>query len=110
MSSTQAVLRSWSQDGRLYAVLAAAGFSMKAVFVKLGYAAAPVDALTLLALRMGFALPLFLWLAWLARDRDAEPLSVKDGLHIAVLGFLGYYLSSLLTSMAWKPSRPGWNG
>ena len=69
MSSTQAVLRSWSQDGRLYAVLAAAGFSMKAVFVKLGYAAAPVDALTLLALRMGFALPLFLWLAWLARDR-----------------------------------------
>lgn len=95
MSSTQAVLRSWSQDGRLYAVLAAAGFSMKAVFVKLGYAAAPVDALTLLALRMGFALPLFLWLAWLARDRTAEPLSVKDGLHIAVLGFLGYYLSSL---------------
>jgi drug/metabolite transporter (DMT)-like permease len=95
MSPTQVRLRSWAQDGRLYAVLAAAGFSMKAVFVKLGYAAAPVDALTLLALRMGFALPLFLWLAWLARDRDPEPLSLKDGIHVAVLGFLGYYLSSL---------------
>ncbi len=95
MSPTQVRLRSWSQDGRLYAVLAAAGFSMKAVFVKLGYAAAPVDALTLLALRMGFALPLFLWLAWLARDPKAAPLSLKDGAHIALLGFLGYYLSSL---------------
>ena len=95
MSPTQHRLRRWSQDGRLYAVLAATGFSMKAVFVKLGYAAAPVDALTLLALRMGFALPLFLWLAWLARDPDAAPLSLKDGVHIVILGFLGYYLSSL---------------
>ena len=95
MSPTQVRLRRWSQDGRLYAVLAATGFSMKAVFVKLGYAAAPVDALTLLALRMGFALPLFLWLAWLARDPDAAPLSLRDGAHVVLLGFLGYYLSSL---------------
>ena len=95
MSPTQVRLRRWSQDGRLYAVLAATGFSMKAVFVKLGYAAAPVDALTLLSLRMGFALPLFLWLAWLARDHAAAPLSFKDGVHIVILGFLGYYLSSL---------------
>lgn len=93
MSSNR--LRRWSQDGRQYAVLAATGFSMKAVFVKLGYAAAPVDALTLLAMRMGFALPLFLWLAWLARDPDAAPLLLKDGVQIVILGFLGYYLSSL---------------
>lgn len=88
-------LRRWAQDGRLYAVLAALGFSMKAIFVKLGYAAAPVDALTLLTLRMGLALPLFVWLAWLARDPAARPLTFKDGLHIVLLGFLGYYLSSL---------------
>lgn len=87
--------RRWAQDGRLYAILAATGMSMKAVFVKLGYAAAPVDALTLLALRMGFALPLFLGLAWLARDPKATPLTAKDWLHIATLGFFGYYLASL---------------
>ena len=95
MNLSTTLWRQWPRDGRLYAVLAATGFSMKAVFVKLGYAAAPVDALTLLALRMGFALPLFLWLAWLARDPDAAPLSLKDGLRVVMLGFLGYYLASL---------------
>ena len=49
------------QDGRLYAILAAAGFSLKAVFVKLAYLAGPVDALTLLTMRMLLALPLFAW-------------------------------------------------
>jgi drug/metabolite transporter (DMT)-like permease len=88
-------LARWMQDGRFYAVLAAAGFSMKAVFVKLGYAAAPVDALTLLAIRMGCALPLFLWLLWLARDPGADRLGAKDIVRILLLGFSGYYLASL---------------
>jgi len=88
-------LARWMQDGRLYAVLAAAGFSMKAVFVKLGYAAAPVDALTLLAIRMGCALPLFLWLSWLARDTGADRLGARDIGRILLLGFSGYYLASL---------------
>ena len=95
MNLSTAALQGWARDGRLYAVLAALGFSMKAIFVKLGYAAADVDAITLLALRMGFALPLFVWLAWLARNPAAQPLTVRDCLHIALLGFLGYYLSSL---------------
>lgn len=95
MNDDWALLRRWAHDGRLYALLAATGLSMKAVFVKLGYAAAPVDALTMLALRMGFALPLFLWLAWLARDPAAPALTPKDWLHIAALGFFGYYLASL---------------
>lgn len=85
----------WTQDGRFYAVMSAAGFSLKAVFVKLGYAAGPVDALTLLALRMGFALPLFGWLAWRSRDSAQAPLSAMDALRIVALGVLGYYLSSL---------------
>jgi len=42
------------------ALLAALGFSLKAIFVKLAYPYG-VDAITLLALRMGFSLPLFLW-------------------------------------------------
>jgi drug/metabolite transporter (DMT)-like permease len=85
----------WLQDGRLYAVLAAAGFSLKAIFVKLGYAAGPVDALTLLALRMGFALPLFLGLVWLSRKPGQASLSKGDIVRIWLLALSGYYLSSL---------------
>jgi drug/metabolite transporter (DMT)-like permease len=85
----------WTKDGRLYAVLSAAGFSLKAVFVKLGYAAGPVDALTLLTLRMGFALPLFVWLVWLSRNPQQAPLGFMDAFRILLLGMFGYYLSSL---------------
>ncbi len=69
---------------------------MTAVFVKLRYAAAPVEALTLLAIRMGSALPLFLWLLWMARERGAGRLPAKDIGRILLLGFTGYYLASLL--------------
>ncbi|HYC42525.1 MAG TPA: DMT family transporter [Noviherbaspirillum sp.] len=85
----------WLHDGRLYAVLAAAGFSMKAVFVKLAYGTAPVDALTLLAMRMGFALPLFIWLILRTGGEGASRLSGADGVRILMLGCVGYYLSSL---------------
>jgi drug/metabolite transporter (DMT)-like permease len=95
MRRLQLTLQPWLRDGRLYAVLSAAGFSLKAVFVKLGYAAGPVDALTLLALRMGFALPLFAWLVWLSRDQAQTPLGWRDAGRIALLGMFGYYLSSL---------------
>jgi drug/metabolite transporter (DMT)-like permease len=85
----------WSRDGQLYAVLAAGGFSLKAVFVKLAYAAAPVDALMLLALRMGFALPLFLMLIYLSRNPRAAALRRSDIGRVWLLACLGYYLSSL---------------
>ncbi|OCT39939.1 DMT family transporter [Pseudomonas putida] len=83
------------QNGSLYAVLAALGFSFKAIFVKLAYAAGPVDAVTLLALRMGLSLPLFAWLVWASRGSASTPLTLGDGFRVAVLGLLGYYLSSL---------------
>lgn len=89
----------WLDDGWLYALLAAAGFSLKAVFVKLAYAAGPpsaaVDPLTLLALRMGIALPLFGWLIWRSSDGSQAPLSAGDLGRIVLLGCVGYYLSSL---------------
>ncbi|MFC7516162.1 DMT family transporter [Herbaspirillum sp. GCM10030257] len=85
----------WAHDGRLYALLSAAGFSLKAVFVKLAYGAHPVEPITLLALRMAFALPLFLWLIWKSRNLDDLPLSGGDIGRIWVLALLGYYLSSL---------------
>jgi drug/metabolite transporter (DMT)-like permease len=80
------------------AILAALGFSLKAIFVKLAYAvpqAVPVDAVTLLALRMVFALPVFVWVGFHA-SRAMPPLTRRDWLMLATLGLLGYYGASLL--------------
>lgn len=89
--------KTWSAErlGIVFAVLAAFGFSFKAIFVKLAYAAAPVDAVTLLTLRMSFALPIALWAAlWLCRA--APPLNRKDWGWLLALGLLGYYGASIL--------------
>ncbi|QXI45313.1 DMT family transporter [Pseudomonas wayambapalatensis] len=95
MNSLRTSLERHLQNGSLYAVLAALGFSFKAIFVKLAYAAGPLDAVTLLALRMGLSLPLFAWLVWASRGPASIPLTLGDGFRVAVLGLLGYYLSSL---------------
>ena len=87
----------WSAErlGIALAVLAALGFSFKAIFVKLAYAAAAVDAVTLLTLRMTFALPIALWASlWLCRA--APPLSRTDWGLLLALGVLGYYGASIL--------------
>ena len=76
------------------ALLAALGFSLKAIFVKLAYPYG-VDAITLLALRMGFALPVFLWVG-LAGQRAGTSLTREDWLKLFVLGCLGYYGASIL--------------
>ena len=54
------VLEKSNAYGAGLALIAALGFSLKAIFVKLAYPYG-VDAITLLALRMGFSLPVFLW-------------------------------------------------
>lgn len=84
--------------GFALALLAALGFSFKAIFVKLAYAvpqAQAVDAVTLLALRMLFAVPVFLWVGWRA-SRTLAPLARRDMALLAVLGLLGYYGASIL--------------
>lgn len=80
--------------GTGFALLAAFGFSLKAVFIKLAYPYG-VDAITLLALRMAFALPVFLWVG-LARQHAGAALGAGDGWRIVVLGCLGYYGASIL--------------
>lgn len=65
-------------------LLAAFGFSFKAILVKLAYPYG-VDAVTLLALRMAFALPAFLWVGFSA-SRNAPALSLRDWLAVAALG------------------------
>ena len=62
--------------GVALAVVAAFGFSFKAILVKLAYPYG-VDAVTLLFLRMAFALPAFLWVGFTA-SRNAPALSRRD--------------------------------
>lgn len=82
--------------GAGFAVLAAIGFSTKAILVKLAYVES-VDALTLLTLRMAFSAPIFLAIAvWSGRQSHRAALTQKDWLAVLVLGLIGYYLSSLL--------------
>jgi len=80
--------------GVVLALLAALGFSMKAIFVKLAYPYG-VDAVTLLALRMGFSLPVFIWVG-LFGQRAGGSIAPADWLRLAVLGCLGYYGASIL--------------
>ena len=85
--------------GLALATLGAVAFSGKAIIVKLAYRHG-VDAVTLIMLRMLFALPFFLAMSWWASrptpQRRPVPLLRQDMLGIAGLGFTGYYLASFL--------------
>ena len=81
--------------GVLFALLAAIGFSAKAILVKLAYLD-HVDAVTLLALRMAFSVPFFIGVAVWSRLHHAKPLDTHDRLLVLGLGLIGYYLSSFL--------------
>jgi len=80
--------------GLLLAMGGSIAFSGKAIIVKLAYRHG-VDAVTLIMLRMAFALPVFMVMAWWA-SRGKAPLSARDWLGVLGLGFTGYYLSSML--------------
>ena len=80
--------------GLALAMAGSIAFSGKAIIVKLAYRYG-VDAVTLIMYRMLFALPLFAALAWWA-GRGRPPLTRRDWIVCAGLGFSGYYLSSFL--------------
>lgn len=83
--------------GVIICLLGAVCFSTKAIFVKIAYRETPVDAVTLLALRMIFALPFFVLSAWWSSSRsDNIKFSWKQFLAVAAIGCIGYYISSLL--------------
>ncbi|HUW27143.1 MAG TPA: DMT family transporter [Sulfuriferula sp.] len=82
--------------GGLFALLAAVGFSAKAILVKLAYAD-HVDAITLLALRMTFSVPAFLGVAlWVNNNKQHAALNRRDWFAVLALGLTGYYLASYL--------------
>src|SRR5688572_25223399 len=83
--------------GLALALLGAIAFSGKAIIVKLAYRY-DVDAVTLIMLRMLFALPIFALMAWWA-SRGKTALTRNDWLGVVGLGVIGYYLSSFLDFM-----------
>ncbi len=89
--------------GYLLAAFGAVLFSMKAIFIKLAYGVdgtPEIDAIALLALRMAFAVPIYLVigvLAWQSRSREGRPLPNRRQFIAAILvGVLGYYGASYL--------------
>jgi len=78
----------------LFAIAGTISFAFRPVLIKLGYGAAPVSATTLLFLRMVLSLPFFAAAGWWLRNEP--PLARRDWAGIVGLGFLGYYLASLL--------------
>jgi drug/metabolite transporter (DMT)-like permease len=81
--------------GLWLAAIAAVGFSFKAILIKLAYPYG-VDAVTLLALRMLFSLPAFLYVGWRTGARAPQRLDARDMVLIALLGIVGYYGASYL--------------
>ncbi|CAB3730180.1 MULTISPECIES: DMT family transporter [Achromobacter] len=85
--------------GILMAMLGAVLFSAKAIVVKFTYRYG-IDAVTLIAFRMLFAMPFFAAVAWYQSRRAARGeivvMTTKERVQVIVLGLLGYYLSSFL--------------
>ncbi len=85
--------------GLALATVGAVAFSGKAIIVKLAYRHG-VDAVTLIMLRMLFALPFFLAMSWWASRKTPGntpvALTRKDWLGVVWLGVTGYYLASFL--------------
>jgi drug/metabolite transporter (DMT)-like permease len=86
--------RSAYLGGLAIAIGGAVLFSTKAVVAKLLYRY-QLDAVTVIAFRMLFSLPLFAAIAvW--KMRTEAPLSKADRWRILAMGLVGYYLSSFL--------------
>ncbi|MBA2480501.1 MAG: DMT family transporter [Planctomycetes bacterium] len=94
VSATRERVRSAALSGALMVLASAVLFSTKGVAVKCAFAHG-VDAVTILGLRMAYALPVFLAIAWYA-GRGQPPLPARTTAGILALGVIGYYLASLL--------------
>jgi drug/metabolite transporter (DMT)-like permease len=87
---------SYRAVGIALAAGAVIAFSFRPIFIKLAYGYVR-DPVTLIALRMVFALPFFVAAAmWQRGAAAAAPISRRDRWRIAFLGFIGYYFSSFV--------------
>jgi len=101
--------KNWIFWGFVYGIMGSILFSSKAIFIKLGYGVSGVkpDPLSLLALRMIFAVPIYVaCLLWILRKDKGGGLATdqarpkrKTALIAFFLGMIGYYICSLLDFM-----------
>ena len=85
-----------SLTGFLITFAGALFFSTKAIIVKLAFANTPTDAVTILALRMLFALPFYVAIGLFASHKKSNVyFTRRQWIYIALLGLTGYYVSSL---------------
>lgn len=70
-------------------------FSTKAIIVKKAFANIEIDALSLLTLRMLFALPFYILVLFVTRQNNSS-LTATQWLQLVIVGLLGYYVSSYL--------------
>jgi drug/metabolite transporter (DMT)-like permease len=89
--------RSYYWTGALLVLVAAFCFACKGILIKIAYQAYPIDAISLLTLRMVMALPFYIVIAWrLSKTTDATNLTARQWLYLIVIGITGYYLASYL--------------
>ena len=82
--------------GAFLVFLAAFCFATKGILIKLAYQY-PIDSISLLTLRMLFALPFYVGIALnLARQGPPMRLSLRQWATLALLGITGYYAASFL--------------
>ncbi|PCE63980.1 DMT family transporter [Sediminicola luteus] len=94
-------------SGALLAVLGVVLFSSKAVMVKWAYRFG-VGTVDLLLFRMLFALPFYVGVVFWGENRSKlTELGLKEILQLLFLGFVGYYLASLLDFMGLKYIKAG---
>ena len=84
--------------GILFVLIGAIGFASKAIIVKLLYHY-PIDTISILTLRMLFALPFFLAVIFYLENNKQKNITLKDRIWMPLMGFFGYYVSSFLDFM-----------
>lgn len=91
--------------GYVLAIFGTIFFSMKAIFVKLAYLPGggleenQLEAITIMAMRLGFSFPVYMTIFWIAKRsarRADRRVKRKDMLLAFLLGVLGYYVCAWL--------------
>ncbi|WP_430898696.1 MULTISPECIES: DMT family transporter [unclassified Paraflavitalea] len=83
--------------GFLLAFVGSLFFSTKAIMVKYAFGDVKLDAVSLLALRMFYAVPMYAAvLFWLYRKERMPQLKGREWIAVLGLGCMGYYVSSYL--------------